>query len=147
MAVCSTPSSPLSVALPEDAATLLKFLLTLTQKQIEVRLDRASADREAAACEKDRAQTFGDAVLRREKPLLQQALEDGANRRPVDELQHEQVRLQREIRASPGSSTRSASAFRSLSYRFSALTQQQAVTVIWMVFRPGWQTCFKCRGL
>lgn len=29
MAVCSTPSSPLSVALPDDAATLLKFLLTL----------------------------------------------------------------------------------------------------------------------
>lgn len=32
MAVCSTPSSPLSVALPDDAATLLKFLLTLRQK-------------------------------------------------------------------------------------------------------------------
>lgn len=29
MAVCSTPSSPLSVALPDDAATLLKFLLTV----------------------------------------------------------------------------------------------------------------------
>lgn len=28
MAVCSTLSSPLSVALPDDAATLLKFLLT-----------------------------------------------------------------------------------------------------------------------
>lgn len=28
MAVCSTPSSPLSVVLPADAATLLKFLLT-----------------------------------------------------------------------------------------------------------------------
>lgn len=27
------------------------------------------------------------------------------------------------------------------------LTQQQAVTVIWIVFLPGWQTCFKCRGL
>lgn len=33
MAVCSTPSSPLSVALPDDAATLLKFLLTLMQKE------------------------------------------------------------------------------------------------------------------
>lgn len=27
------------------------------------------------------------------------------------------------------------------------LTQQQAVTVIWIVFLPGWHTCFKCRGL
>lgn len=33
MAVCSTPSSPLSVALPDDAATLLKFLLTVMQKK------------------------------------------------------------------------------------------------------------------
>jgi hypothetical protein len=29
MAVCSTPSSPLRVVLPEEAATLLKFLLTV----------------------------------------------------------------------------------------------------------------------
>ena len=27
------------------------------------------------------------------------------------------------------------------------LTQQQAVTVIWMVLRPGWHTCFRYRGL
>lgn len=27
------------------------------------------------------------------------------------------------------------------------LTQQQAVTVIWMVLRPGWHTCLRCRGL
>lgn len=27
------------------------------------------------------------------------------------------------------------------------LTQQQAVTVIWMVFLPGWHTCFRCKGL
>lgn len=33
MAVCSTPSSPLSVAFPDDAATLLKFLLTLMQRE------------------------------------------------------------------------------------------------------------------
>lgn len=33
MAVCSTPSSPLSVAFPVDAATLLKFLLTLKRKE------------------------------------------------------------------------------------------------------------------
>lgn len=37
--------------------------------------------------------TFGDAVLRGQKPLLQQPLEDGADRGPVDQLQHEQVRL------------------------------------------------------
>lgn len=29
MAVCSTPSSPLRVVLPEEAATLLKFRLTV----------------------------------------------------------------------------------------------------------------------
>lgn len=29
MAVCSTPSSPLRVVLPDEAATLLKFLLTV----------------------------------------------------------------------------------------------------------------------
>lgn len=40
MAVCSTPSSPFSAALPEDAATLLKFLLTGTQKQSGERLER-----------------------------------------------------------------------------------------------------------
>lgn len=27
------------------------------------------------------------------------------------------------------------------------LTQQQAVTVIWTVLRPGWHTCFRYRGL
>lgn len=27
------------------------------------------------------------------------------------------------------------------------LTQQHAVTVIWMVFLPGWHTCFRWRGL
>ena len=31
MAVCSTPSSPLRVVLPVDAATLLKFLFTARQ--------------------------------------------------------------------------------------------------------------------
>lgn len=40
MAVCSTPSSPLRVALPDDAATLLKFLLTVTQKQMDESLDQ-----------------------------------------------------------------------------------------------------------
>lgn len=29
MAVCSTPSSPLRVVFPDEAATLLKFLLTV----------------------------------------------------------------------------------------------------------------------
>lgn len=33
MAVCSTPSSPLRVVLPAEAATLLKFLLTKKKKQ------------------------------------------------------------------------------------------------------------------
>lgn len=33
MAVCSTPSSPLRVALPEEAATLLKFLLTVLERR------------------------------------------------------------------------------------------------------------------
>lgn len=33
MAVCSTPSSPLRVVLPAEAATLLKFLLTKKTKQ------------------------------------------------------------------------------------------------------------------
>lgn len=32
MAVCSTPSSPLRVVLPAEAATLLKFLLTTKTK-------------------------------------------------------------------------------------------------------------------
>lgn len=32
MAVCSTPSSPLRVVLPEEAATLLKFRLTVGQE-------------------------------------------------------------------------------------------------------------------
>lgn len=32
MAVCSTPSSPLRVVLPDEAATLLKFRLTVGQE-------------------------------------------------------------------------------------------------------------------
>lgn len=32
MAVCSTPSSPLRVVLPEEAATLLKFRLTVSEE-------------------------------------------------------------------------------------------------------------------
>lgn len=32
MAVCSTPSSPLRVVLPEEAATLLKFRLTVEEE-------------------------------------------------------------------------------------------------------------------
>lgn len=35
MAVCSTPSSPLRVVFPAEAATLLKFLLTETAVQRE----------------------------------------------------------------------------------------------------------------
>lgn len=70
MAVCSTPSSPLSVALPDDAATLLKFLLTLTQKKIDECLDQEELIR-MWHCRKNCIHTFGDAVLCREKPLLQ----------------------------------------------------------------------------
>lgn len=39
MAVCSTPSSPFSVVLPAEAATLLKFLLT-KEKEICFRWGR-----------------------------------------------------------------------------------------------------------
>lgn len=102
MAVCSTPSSPFSAVLPEDAATLLKFLLTGTQKQSGERLERLIGTlRRKENC----VHTFGDAVLCGEEPLLQQALEDGADRRPVDQLQHKQVRLRKEAAAlSPKSS-------------------------------------------
>lgn len=78
MAVCSTPSSPFSAALPEDAATLLKFLLTGTQKQSGVRLEKPVL-MGTLRREKGCVHTFGDAVLCGEKPLLQQALEDGAD--------------------------------------------------------------------
>lgn len=35
MAVCSTPSSPFRVVLPAEAATLLKFLLTKKDREIQ----------------------------------------------------------------------------------------------------------------
>lgn len=49
MAVCSTPSSPFSVAFPEDAATLLKFLFTAqtgrgNQQAEEERIEAESTD-------------------------------------------------------------------------------------------------------
>lgn len=59
----------------------------------------------------------------------------------MDQLQHKQVRLQKEAASSPKSSEKP------IFNTSGVLTQQQAVTVIWMVFLPGWQTCFKCRGL
>lgn len=37
--------------------------------------------------------TLGDAVLCRKQSLLQQPLEDGPHRWPVDQLQHKQVGL------------------------------------------------------
>lgn len=98
MAVCSTPSSPFSAALPEEAATLLKFLLTGKQKQSGERSERLIG---TLRCKESRVHTFGDAVLCGEKPLLQQALEDRADRRPVDQLQHKQVRLRKEAALSP----------------------------------------------
>lgn len=49
MAVCSTPSSPLSVAFPDDAATLLKFLLTFdAEADVDERLGRRGG---RSACE------------------------------------------------------------------------------------------------
>lgn len=42
MAVCSTPSSPLSVAFPDDAATLLKFLLTSMRREDSVSVSKDS---------------------------------------------------------------------------------------------------------
>lgn len=39
---------------------------------------------------------FCDAVLSRQEPLLHQALQDGPDGRPVDQLQYEQVGLQAE---------------------------------------------------
>lgn len=66
----------------------------------------------------------------------------------MDQLQHKQVRLRKEASVSPRSSQALfANISRSSSSRSGVLTQQQAVTVIWIVFLPGWQTCFKCRGL
>lgn len=38
--------------------------------------------------------TLGDAVFCRKEPLLQEPLEDGSHRWPVDQLQHKQVGLQ-----------------------------------------------------
>lgn len=46
MAVCSTPSSPLSVALPDDAATLLKFLFTLKRRERNVVCKDSENDRD-----------------------------------------------------------------------------------------------------
>lgn len=89
--------------------------------------------------------TFGDAVFCREKPLLQETLEDGANRWPVDQLKHKQVGLQHTHRKQ--SKIRNSSPKSVLISSDVVLTQQQAVTVIWMVFLPGWHTCFRCKGL
>lgn len=40
------------------------------------------------------SRTFGDAVFCGKEPLLQETLEDGAHRWPVDQLKHKQVGLQ-----------------------------------------------------
>lgn len=39
--------------------------------------------------------TFRDTVLRRQEPLLEEALQHGAHRGPVDQLQHKEVGLPR----------------------------------------------------
>lgn len=46
--------------------------------------------------------TLGDAVLGRQQPLLEEALQHGADGRPVHQLQHEQVGLQGRCRAGVG---------------------------------------------
>ena len=117
MAVCSTPSSPLRVVLPAEAATLLKFLLTKNRKCLrwKVNICRCTSrhilkakPEEKQVCAsvikmylcllttlRDKmSRTLGDAVFCRKEPLLQEPLEDGSHRWPVDQLQHKQVGLQ-----------------------------------------------------
>lgn len=118
MAVCSTPSSPLRVVLPAEAATLLKFLLTKKRHSArwKVNIRRCTSRRVLKSkCKKEKqmcarviktyfcilttlrdkiSHTLGDAVFCRKESLLQEPLEDGSHRWPVDQLQHKQVGLQ-----------------------------------------------------
>lgn len=45
-----------------------------------------------------RRRTLGDAVFCRKESFLEKPLEDGAHRWPVDQLQHEQVRLRGNVK-------------------------------------------------
>lgn len=146
MAVCSTLSSEFSAALPEDVATLLKFLLTWTQKQIDEHLNkqvllRALCCKKRIACIPLVMQCSAGSSLFFSKPWRTERTEglwtscstnkcDWKGSGVVTEV------LVKSIFNVPCDLIRSC-----------VLTQQQAVTVIWIVFLPGWQTCFKCRGL
>ena len=132
MAVCSTPSSPLRVVLPAEAATLLKFLLTKKKKQKTKKCFRGRGllclhlpvhfktyfkanhtEKQVYVCvikmylcilttlkrqKKKTSRTLGDAVFCRKESFLQEPLEDGAHRWPVDQLQHKQVGLRSNTR-------------------------------------------------
>lgn len=83
---------------------------------------------------------FSDAVLSRQEPLLHQTLQHRPDGRPVDQLQYEQVGLQAERRRGKVlehecDDVRHMDVCRTGTRR--PLTQQQAVTVIWTVLRPG----------
>ncbi|TNN41987.1 hypothetical protein EYF80_047854 [Liparis tanakae] len=113
MAVCSTPSSPLSPGVP-GMVPLLKFLLTEGQEVHSG--DRKYTQGTGSTLRRQEVHS-GDRKYTQETGSTlrgQQALQHRAHRRPVDQLQHE---------------------------------QQQAVTVIWTVLRPGWQTGFRYSGL
>lgn len=92
MAVCSTPSSPFSPGVPA-IEPLLKFLFT--EDKVQVMRSTVTEPRSRVQNLQDEERTLGDAVLGRQEPLLHQTLKDGAHRRAVHQLQHEQVRLQR----------------------------------------------------
>ncbi len=102
--------------------------------------------------------TLGDAVFSRQESLLHQTLQDRPDRRPVDQLQHKQVGLRRDRRdkcVKMGLNGRHTHVEleeanprgRKKGVVSRLLTQQQAVTVICTVFRPGWHTCFRYKGL
>lgn len=60
-----------------------------------------------------------------------------SHRRSMNQLQHKQMRLLRE---------KCPLNFEIWWICYFQLTQQHVLTVIWMVFLPGWQTCFRYRG-
>jgi len=73
----------------------LNFKAEEEEQCVKQRLRENKSQYKGATC--DFVNTFGDAVLCRQEPLLQKALQDGADRGPVDQLQHKQVRLREKI--------------------------------------------------